>query len=66
MDLHKQVEVFANAPRNRGSIPGRVLPNTQKIVLDTSLLNMQHYKVRIKGKAQQSREKGSTVSHAEV
>ena len=40
-----------------GSIPGRVIPKTQKMVPDTSRLNTQHYKVRIKGKVQQSREK---------
>ena len=32
-----------------GSIPGRVISKTQKMVLDASLLNTQHYKVRIKG-----------------
>ena len=37
-------------------IPGRVIPKTQKMVLDASLLNTQHYKVRIKGKVEQSRE----------
>ena len=31
-------------------IPGRVIPKTQKMVLDATLLNTQHYKVRIKGK----------------
>ena len=41
--------VFANGPGNRGSIPGRVISKTLKMVLDTSLLNTQHYKVRIKG-----------------
>ena len=35
---------------NQGSIPGRVIPKTQKIILDTSLLKTQHYKVRIKHK----------------
>ena len=44
--------VFANGPGNWSSIPGRVKPKTQKIVLDTSLLNTQHYKVRIKGKVE--------------
>ena len=29
---------------------GQVIPKTQKMVLDASLLNTQHYKVRIKGK----------------
>ena len=42
--------VFVNGPGDRGSIPGRVIPKTQKIVLDTALLNTQHYKVRINGK----------------
>ena len=47
---------FANGPGDLGSIPGRVIPKTQKMVLDASLLNTQHYKVRIKGKVEQSRE----------
>ena len=42
--------VFANGPEDQGSIPGRVIPKTLKMVLDTSMLNTQHYKVRIKGK----------------
>ena len=41
---------FANSPGNRGSIPGRVIPKTQKMVLDASFLNTLHYKVRIKDK----------------
>ena len=48
--------MFANGPRDLGSIPGRVIPKTQKMVLDSSLLNTQHYKVQIKGKFEQSRE----------
>ena len=40
-----------------GSVPGRVIPKTQKMVLDASLLNTQHYKVRIKGNVEQSRER---------
>ena len=48
--------VFANGPGDLGSIPGRVMPKTQKMLLDASLLNTQHYKVRIKGKVKQSRE----------
>ena len=42
-------KVFANGPGEQGSIPGRVTPKTLKKVLDTSLLNTQHYKVHIKG-----------------
>ena len=30
----------------RVSIPGRVLPKTQKMVLDAALINTQHYKAR--------------------
>ena len=32
----------------------------KKMVLDASLLNTQHYKVQIKGKVKQSRERSST------
>ena len=35
-------------------LPGRVIPRTQKMVLDASLLNTQHYRVQIKGKVEQS------------
>ena len=48
--------VFANGPGDQGSILGRVIPKTQKMVLDATLLNTQHYKVSIKGKVEQSRE----------
>ena len=53
------VRVFANGPRDLCSIPGRVIPKTQKMVLDATMLNTQHYKVRIKGKVEQSRERSS-------
>ena len=33
----------------------------QKMVLDASLLNIQHYKVRIKGKVEQSRERSRAL-----
>ena len=39
--------VFANGLRYQGSIPGRVILETQKMVLDAALLNTQNYKVRI-------------------
>ena len=48
--------MFANGPGDLGSIPGWVIPKTQKMVLDASLLNTQHCKVQIKGKVEQSRE----------
>ena len=43
-----------------GSIPRRVI---FKMVLDTSLLNTQQYKVRIKGKVEQSRERSSALPY---
>ena len=62
----RQKNVLANSPGDRGSIPGRVTPKTQKMVLDVSLLNTQHYKVRIKGKMEQFRERCSTLSYTSV
>ena len=46
------VRVFTNGPGNRGSIPDQIIPKTQKMVLDATLLNTQHYKLRIKGKVE--------------
>ena len=42
--------VFANGPGDQGSILGRVIPKTLKMILDTTLLSTQYYKVRIKVK----------------
>ena len=53
--------VFANDPGDLGSIPGRAIPKTFKMVLDTSLLNTQQYKVYIKGKVEQSRERSGAL-----
>ena len=33
------IRVFANVPGDLGSIPGHVIPKTQKMVLDATLLN---------------------------
>ena len=60
------VRVFANGPGDLGSIPGRVIPKTQKMVLDAPLLNTQHYKVRIKSKVEQSRERSSALPNTLV
>ena len=51
---------------DRGSIPGRVLPMTQKMLLDAALLSTQHYKVWIKGKVEQSRKRSSALPHTSV
>ncbi len=57
------VRVFANGPGDQVSIPGQVIPKIQKMVLDTALLNTQHYKVRIKGKVEQTREWSSPLPY---
>ena len=36
---------FRQWPEKRGSIPGRVIPKTQKMVFDAALLNTELYKV---------------------
>ena len=58
--------VFANGPGDLGSIPGRVIPKPLKMVLDTTLLNTQHYKVRFKGKVEQSWEWSSALPYTLV
>ena len=66
--------VFANGPGDLGSIAGRVIPKTQKKkkkkkkkkVLDAALLNTQHYKVWVKGKVEQLRERSSTLPYTLV
>ena len=64
--LGPAVRVFANGPGDLGSIPGRVIPKTLKMVLDTTLLNTQHYKVRFKGKVEQSWEWSSALPYTLV
>ena len=57
---------FTNGPGNLGSIPGSVIRKTLKMVLDISLLNTQQYKVCIKGKVEQSKERSSTLPYTAV
>ena len=59
------VRVFANGPGDLGSILGRVISKTQKMVLDASLLNTLQYKVGI-NKVEQSRERSSALSYTLV
>ena len=60
------VRVFANGQEARGSIPVQVIPKTQKMVLDASLLNTLHYKVWIKGKVEQSLERSNALPYTLV
>ena len=60
------VRVFTNGPGDLGLIPGRVIPKTKKMVLDAILLNTQHYKVGIKSKVEQYRERSSALPYTSV
>ena len=57
---------LTNGLGDLGSIPGRVIPETLKMVLNTSLLNTQWYKVRIKDKVEQSSERSSALPYISV
>ena len=58
--------VFDNGPGYLGSIPDRIIPKIFKMVLGTPLLNTLQYKVRIKGKVEQSRERSSALPYTSV
>ena len=45
--------VFGIGPGDLGSLPGRVIQKTLKMLLATSLPNTQQYKVRVKSKAKE-------------
>ena len=53
--------VFTNGTGDRSSIS-----RLKKMALDASLLNTQHYKVRIKGKVEQSWERSSVLPYSLV
>ena len=55
--------VFANGLGDLVSIPGRAIPKTLKMVIDTSLLNTQRNKVHTEGKVDQSRERNSALPY---
>ena len=58
--------VFVNCPGDQGSVPDRVIPKTSEMILDTSLLNTHQYKVFIKDKVEQSRERISALPYTSV
>ena len=66
MNIGTMIRVLANGPEDRGSIPGRVTPKTQKMVLDATLLSTQHYRLRIKTKVKQNRERSSALYYTLV
>ena len=58
--------VFANDLKARGSITDQIIPETQKMVLEAALLDTQLYKVRIKDKMEQSKERSSALPYTSV
>ena len=46
------IRVFTNGQEDQSSIPGRVIPKTEKMVFDTTLLHTKLYKVQIKAKVE--------------
>ena len=59
-------KVFANGQGEQCSIPGRVIQKTQKMVLDATLLKAQNWEVRIKDKAEQSKERSRTLPYTAI
>ena len=58
--------LFANVPGDRVYNPRSSNTKDTKKVLAAALFNIQHYKVRIKGKVEQSREWGSALPYTSV
>ena len=66
IDIDLMSRVFTSGPGDRGSVQGRVIPKTQKMVYDATLLNTKHYKVRIIGKMEQSRKLRGALPYPSV
>ena len=60
------VRVFAHDAADQDSIPGLIILKTQKMVLDSSLLNTQRHKLWIKNKVDQSRERNLDLPYTSV
>ena len=57
--------MFADGPRDLRLTLGHVIPKTLRMVLDTTLFNTQQYKVRVKSKVEQSKERSSALLYDE-
>ena len=64
--IYIYIRVFVNGPGDLSSITGRVITKTQKMILDATLLNTEHYEVWIKGKVEESRERSSALPYTLV
>ena len=53
------IRVFTNSP-------GRIIPKAQKMIFYAALPNTQHYKVRVNGKVEKSREWSSALPYTSV
>ena len=60
------VRVFAKGPGDWVQSQAKSYLRLKKMLLDATLLNTQHYKVWIKGKVEQSRERSSTLLYTSV
>ena len=58
--------VFDNSLGDMGLNPRSSHNKDSKMLLDATLLNTQHYKVRIKGKVEQSGERSTTLLNIAV
>ena len=61
LHTHTHTVEFSLVAEEIGINPMLIHANDSKMVLDTSLLNTQHYKVRITDKEKQSRERSSAL-----
>ena len=64
--IGQTARVFVNGPGDQGSIQGRIIPKTQKMVLDANLLNTLHFQVHNQCEVEQSRERSSALSYTLV
>ena len=55
--------VFTNGLGKWATVPSQIMPESQKMVLDASLLNTQHYKIGIKSKVGKSKERSCALSY---
>ena len=61
-----EIRRLTNSSKDQGFNPWFSHTKDQKIVLDASLLNTQHYKVWIMGKVEQSRERSSALPYTSL
>ena len=64
--MQRAVRVFANGPGDLGSIPGRVIPKTQKWYLMPPCLTLSIIRYAIKSKVDQSKERSSALTYTLV